>query len=96
MGVGEYFGELGPLLGFPRSATARALTAGVLARLQRRRLPGAGGRRHRRRRRRLSRYSKSIAAKSLSLVSWWRAFTRRTVPDFERITRDWVDAPRLS
>ena len=54
LGVGEYFGELGPLLGFPRSATARALTAGVLPRLQRRRLPGAGGRRHRRRRRRLS------------------------------------------
>ena len=25
--VGEYFGELGPLLGFPRSATARAVTA---------------------------------------------------------------------
>ena len=30
LGVGEYFGELGPLLGFPRSATARSLTAGVL------------------------------------------------------------------
>jgi putative ABC transport system ATP-binding protein len=30
LGVGEYFGELGPLLGFPRSATARALTAGRL------------------------------------------------------------------
>ena len=30
LGVGEYFGELGPLLGFPRSATAQALTAGVL------------------------------------------------------------------
>lgn len=26
VGQGEYFGELGPLLGFPRSATARALT----------------------------------------------------------------------
>jgi putative ABC transport system ATP-binding protein len=26
IGPGEYFGELGPLLGFPRSATARALT----------------------------------------------------------------------
>ena len=26
VGPGEYFGELGPLLGFPRSATARAVT----------------------------------------------------------------------
>jgi putative ABC transport system ATP-binding protein len=26
MGPGEYFGELGPLLGFPRSATATAVT----------------------------------------------------------------------
>jgi putative ABC transport system ATP-binding protein len=26
IGAGEYFGELGPLLGFPRSATARAVT----------------------------------------------------------------------
>ena len=26
MGAGRYFGELGPLLGFPRSATARAAT----------------------------------------------------------------------
>jgi putative ABC transport system ATP-binding protein len=26
LGDGDYFGELGPLLGFPRSATARALT----------------------------------------------------------------------
>ena len=26
LGVGEYFGELGPLLGFPRSATAVAET----------------------------------------------------------------------
>ena len=26
VGEGEYFGELGPLLGFPRSATARAIT----------------------------------------------------------------------
>jgi putative ABC transport system ATP-binding protein len=30
IGRGEYFGELGPLLGFPRSATARAKTAARL------------------------------------------------------------------
>jgi putative ABC transport system ATP-binding protein len=29
-GQGEYFGELGPLLGLPRSATARARTAAVV------------------------------------------------------------------
>jgi putative ABC transport system ATP-binding protein len=32
VGPGEYFGELGPLLGFPRSASARARTeAGLTA-----------------------------------------------------------------
>ena len=30
LGAGEYFGELGPLLGFPRSATARALSPTLL------------------------------------------------------------------
>jgi putative ABC transport system ATP-binding protein len=30
LGPGEYFGELGPLLGFPRSATARALSPTLL------------------------------------------------------------------
>jgi len=30
LGAGDYFGELGPLLGFPRSATARGLTPCVL------------------------------------------------------------------
>ncbi|HVU74085.1 MAG TPA: ATP-binding cassette domain-containing protein [Mycobacteriales bacterium] len=30
LGPGEYFGELGPMLGFPRSATARATRASVL------------------------------------------------------------------
>jgi putative ABC transport system ATP-binding protein len=30
LGAGEYFGELGPLLGFPRSATARAVTPTTL------------------------------------------------------------------
>ncbi len=31
VGPGEYFGELGPLLGFPRSATARAITPARLS-----------------------------------------------------------------
>jgi putative ABC transport system ATP-binding protein len=30
LGPGEYFGELGPMLGFPRSATARAATPSLL------------------------------------------------------------------
>ena len=30
LGAGEYFGELGPLLGFPRSATARAVSPALL------------------------------------------------------------------
>ena len=33
---------------------------------------------------------------SASLSRRWRASTRRTVPDCERITSDWVVAPRLS
>mgnify|MGYP006171069647 CR=1 FL=1 len=31
LGPGEYFGELGPLLGFPRSATAHGLTVTPLS-----------------------------------------------------------------
>ena len=41
-------------------------------------------------------YSKSMELKKRSLESWWRALTRRTVPDLERMTSDCVVAPRLS
>ena len=75
----------------PRRAPPRTLTS-YTVRHFRRRLPEAPTARPTPDRG----YSKSIEAKRLSLVSWWRAFTRRTVPDFERITSDWVVAPRLS
>lgn len=39
---------------------------------------------------------KSTAEYSASLVRRCRALIMRTVPDFERITSDWVLAPRLS
>ena len=39
---------------------------------------------------------KSTLEKSASLSILWRALTSRTVPDFERMTSDWVVAPRLS
>lgn len=32
LGPGQYFGELGPLMGFPRSASARAATDVTLTR----------------------------------------------------------------
>jgi hypothetical protein len=41
-------------------------------------------------------YSKSMALKSRSLLIWWRALTWRTVPDLDRMTSDWVVAPRRS
>ena len=42
------------------------------------------------------RNEKSMAEKLRSFWMWWRALTVRTVPDRERITRDWVVAPRAS
>ena len=39
---------------------------------------------------------KSTLEKPASLSILWRAFTSRTVPDLDRITSDWVVAPRLS
>ena len=38
----------------------------------------------------------SMALYSESLCSGWRASMRRTVPDFDRMTRDWVLAPNSS
>ena len=43
-----------------------------------------------------SRQLKSMALKSRSFVSWWRALTRRTVPDRDRMTSDCVVAPLAS
>jgi hypothetical protein len=40
--------------------------------------------------------AKSIAAKFASFESLCWALMRRTVPDLERMTSDWVDAPWLS
>src|SRR4029453_1395386 len=40
--------------------------------------------------------AKSIAAKFASFASLCWALMRRTVPDLERMTSDWVDAPWLS
>jgi hypothetical protein len=40
------------------------------------------------------RYVKEIAEYSMSLSKVWRALTQRTVPDFPRITRESVTAPR--
>ncbi len=39
---------------------------------------------------------KSMAENPPSLPRLWRAVMRRTVPDFDRITSDWVMAPRRS
>ena len=94
--AGKYFGELGPLLGFPRSATARAITPCGARPTTSRDFREQVLERHRRRQRRLSptrsRWRRSLS----SLAIWWRALTRRTVPDLERMTSDWVVAPRPS
>ena len=42
------------------------------------------------------RQPKSMLENSLSFSRRWRALTWRTVPDWERMTNDWVVAPRLS
>jgi hypothetical protein len=41
-------------------------------------------------------YSKRIDEYRVSFFSWWRASMRRTVPDLDRITSDWVAAPLAS
>ncbi len=38
----------------------------------------------------------SMALYSASLWSGWRASMRRTVPDLDRMTRDWLVAPNSS
>ena len=42
--AGEYFGEIGPLFGLPRSATVRAITDGTADRLHRQGVPATVGR----------------------------------------------------
>ncbi len=96
LGIGEYFGELGPLLGFPVLGHGPCPDGGRAARLQRGRLPAAAWLAPPRGSAAGEPYSKSMAEKSRSLEIWWRALIWRTVPDFERITSDWVVAPRLS